>query len=455
MTKSVEERFSDLKDFYASGHTRDIGFRLDGLRRLRGAINEYSGELEKALHADLRKSPQESYLTEIAIVLKEIRIQMKNLRKWSRDKKVSSPPAMFPSRSRVIYEPKGTVLVMAPWNYPFQLALNPVVGAIAAGNCVAVKPSTTSAATCAVIGKIIAAAFPEHHVAVFDGDHAQADELLRCRFDHIFFTGGASFGRMVMMEAARNLIPVTLELGGKSPCIVDREADLDTAARRIVWGKLVNAGQTCIAPDYLLVHSSVKDALIAKMTVAVEKFYGPDIRESPLYPRIISDKAFRRLTGYLSGPGNIIYGGAHDLSTRFIAPTIIDGADPESPLMREEIFGPILPVMTFDDIGRAAAFVNSREKPLALYYFGRKKEGRRILGLMPSGGACINDTLMHVVNPALPFGGAGGSGMGRYHGRYSFETFSNARAAVVSRTRPDIPLRYPPYKRFGLLKRLF
>lgn len=455
MKKSVADRFAQLKEFYASGNTRSIEFRRESLRRLREVIIDHSGELEKALYDDLRKSSAESYLTEIAIVLEEIRIQMKNLRKWSRDKRVASPLAMFPSRSRVIYEPKGTVLVMAPWNYPFQLALNPVVGAIAAGNCVAVKPSTTSAATCAVIGRIISAAFPEDYVTVFDGGHDEADELLRCRLDHIFFTGGASFGRVVMMEAARNLVPVTLELGGKSPCVVDREADLDVAARRIVWGKLINAGQTCIAPDYLLVHSSIKDELVVKIVAIIERFYGTDIAESPIYPRIISDKAFRRLTGYLSDSYNIIYGGDSDPATRFISPTIVDGPDPSSSLMQEEIFGPILPVLTFDDIDTAVDFVNRREKPLALYYFGRPKEGRRFLSLTSSGGACINDTIMHIVNPALPFGGVGSSGMGRYHGRHSFETFSNARATVISPTRPDIPLRYPPYKKIGLLKKFF
>lgn len=455
MEKSVKEQFGDFRGFYSTRATQDIGFRLDALRRLYDTIKANEADIAAALAHDLRKSPEESYLTETGIVLGEIRHQMKRLRRWARDKKVASPVALQPSKSRVIYEPKGVVLVIAPWNYPFQLAMDPAVGAIAAGNCVAIKPSTTSSATCAVIKKIIAEVFDEDHVAVFDGDHAQTAELLSCRFDHIFFTGGASFGRTVMREAAGNLIPVTLELGGKSPCIVDRDADIEIAARRIVWGKLINAGQTCIAPDYLFVHSGVKEELIAEMKRAITRFYGEDVRKSPIYPRIISDKAFDRLTGYLSdGSGTIIHGGAHDKADRYIEPTLLGGVTDESPVMREEIFGPILPVMEFSEIGTVIDYVNSREKPLAFYYFGRKREGRKVLSATTSGGACINDVLMHVVNPSLPFGGAGMSGMGRYHGKYSFETFSNARATVISRTRIDVTLRYPLYKGFGILKKL-
>lgn len=451
---TTKERFDKLAEFYRSGATKDIGFRIDALKRFDRVIRKYEGEIADALWKDLRKSPEEAYVTETAIVLEEIRAQIKNIRKWARPKKVGSPLFMFPSSSRVIYEPKGVVFILAPWNYPLQLLFDPLAGAIAAGNCVALKPSTTSAATCAVMKKIVSETFPENHVAYFDGDHAQTSELLGMRFDHIFFTGGASFGSTVMSEAAKNLVPVTLELGGKSPCIVDRGADTDIAARRIIWGKLTNAGQTCIAPDYLFVHSSLKDELIGKMKASIERLYGSDLRQSPNYPRVISDKAFKRLVGYLDGPGKITFGGDTDASERYIAPTLIEHPDPESPLMQEEIFGSILPIMTFDDITTVTGFINGREKPLAFYYFGKRREAKKVLDGTTSGGACVNDTLMHVGNNRLPFGGVGMSGMGRYHGRYSFETFSNIRGTVFSKNCMDIKMRYPPYRKFKTLKKL-
>lgn len=451
---TVAERFRALKGFYVSGTTKDINYRIAALKRLASVIEKHEGDIAAALHEDLGKSPEEGYITETAIVLGEIRAQVKNIRKWARPKRVSSPVALFPSSGRIIYEPKGVVLVIAPWNYPFQLAVDPVVGAVAAGNCVALKPSTTSAATCAVIKLIIGEAFPENHVTVFDGGHDQTAELLTQRFDHIFFTGGAGFGRTVMTEAARNLVPVTLELGGKSPCIVDRGADLEIAARRIAWGKLINAGQTCIAPDYLFVHASLKEELVKRIAGNIERFYGRDIKTSPAYPRIISDKAFARLSAYLENSGRIIYGGQTDASERYIAPTMLDNINGDSPVMKDEIFGPILPVMTFNDIGEVTEYVNGREKPLAFYYFGPAREARRVLEATSSGGACVNDTIMHIVNNRLPFGGIGMSGAGRYHGRYSFETFSNPRGTVFSKNWPDIRLRYPPYRNIKTLKKL-
>lgn len=451
---SVKDRFAGLQEFYRSGVTKGIDFRIDTLKRLAVALESAQGEISVALAQDLCKSPEEAYLTETGIVLSEIRTQIKNIRKWAKPSKVRTPLALFPSKSRVLYEPKGVVFILAPWNYPLQLALDPLVGAIAAGNCVALKPSTTSAATCAVMKKILMEVFPENYVAVFDGGHDQAAELLRQKFDHIFFTGGSSFGRTVMMEAAKNLVPVTMELGGKSPCIVDLGANLEIAARRIVWGKFINAGQTCIAPDYLFVHSSLKEELVRRMGDVLRRFYGEDVRHSPGYPRIISDKAFERLSGYLKDSGNIIYGGQTDASDRFIAPTFLDGVDGESPVMREEIFGPILPIMIFEEIGTVTDYINRHDKPLAFYYFGPKKNARRVLETTTSGGACVNDTIVHIANNRLPFGGVGMSGMGRYHGRYSFETFSNMRGTVFSRNWPDITMRYPPYKRIKLLKKI-
>ena len=455
MTTSIRERLDAMRAFYAEGHTREPAFRKEYLRRLQEAVKAHEQEIAEALYADLHKSAEESYISETAIVLAEIRDQLRHLERRARSRRVPTPLFLFPSASRIIREPQGVVLVMAPWNYPFQLALDPLVGALAAGNCVALKPSTTSARTCRLIGNILGEIFPPDYVSVFDGDHAQTAELLEYRFDHIFFTGGAAFGRTVMEKAAAHLTPVTLELGGKSPCVVDRTADLDTAARKIAWGKLLNAGQTCIAPDYLLVHRDVKEELLEKFRRYAMHFYGGDFRRSAAYPRIISDRAFTRLQSYIDTAERIVWGGEYDASERFIAPTLIDSPDPGSPLMQEEIFGPILPVMTFEDTESAADFINAREKPLALYYFGRKADGLRLIGRTASGGACINDTIIHIANPRLPFGGTGDSGMGRYHGRFSFDTFSNLRAVAVSRRRTDLPLRYPPYGRsFGLLKKL-
>lgn len=455
MATPTQERFGALKRFYAEGHTRDTAFRKRYLHRLYDAVRAREEEIAAALYADLHKSPEEAYLTETGIVLAEIRDQLRHMNRRARSRRVRTPLFLFPSSSRIVREPKGVVLVMAPWNYPFQLALDPLVGALAAGNCVALKPSTTSAHTCRLIRELVEEVFPPEYVAVFDGGHDEAAELLEYRFDHIFFTGGASFGRTVMQKAAAHLTPVTLELGGKSPCIVDRTADLDVAARKIAWGKLLNAGQTCIAPDYLLVHRDVKEELLEKFRRYAMHFYGGDFRRSAAYPRIISDRAFTRLQSYIDTAERIVWGGEYDASERFIAPTLIDSPDPGSPLMQEEIFGPILPVMTFDDTESAADFINAREKPLALYYFGRKADGLRLIGRTASGGACINDTIIHIANPRLPFGGTGDSGMGRYHGRFSFDTFSNLRAVAVSRRRTDLPLRYPPYGRsFGLLKKL-
>lgn len=444
-----------MREFFASGATLDTSFREAYLSKLYASIKENEGEIARALYEDLHKSAPEAYVSETSIVMSEIRQQIKHMRRWSRDCRTRTPLFLFPSTSRIIYEPKGVVLVISPWNYPFQLALDPLVGAVAAGNCVALKPSTTSAATCRIIKRIISEVFPPEYVSVFDGDHAQTGELLARRFDHIFFTGGIAFGRTVMEKAAAQLTPVTLELGGKSPCIVDKTADIDLAARKITWGKLLNAGQTCIAPDYLLVHNSVKEALLERIPHYVERFYGSDIRRSETYPRIISDKAFERLKGYIDDAESIIYGGEYDPQERFIAPTIIVNPDPQSPLMQEEIFGPILPVLTFGDTAQAAVFINGRAKPLALYYFGERRDGERLLARTTSGGACINDTIVHVANPFLPFGGVGNSGMGRYHFRWSFETFSNIRGVVVSRRRADVMLRYPPYeKNMKLLKKL-
>ena len=447
-------RLDALEAFFATGRTRDLEFRRAALLRLQRVMRRHEADIAEALRTDLHKSADEGWLCETGMVLAEIRDQLRHLDRRARPQRTGAPLFLFPSSGRILHEPKGVVLILAPWNYPLQLTLSPLAGAVAAGNCVALKPSATSAATRHVLETIIAESFAPEHVALFAGDHAQTAELLDRHFDHLFFTGGASFGRTVMTRAAEHLTPVTLELGGKSPCIVDRTADPDLAARRIVWGKLLNAGQTCIAPDYLFVHRDLRNALLERIPAAIERFYGSDLRHSPAYPRIVSDKAFTRLCGYLDAVRDrILLGGTCDAADRFIAPTLVDAPDPQSPLMQEEIFGPILPVYTFNNIEEPVAFINRRPKPLALYYFGDRRSGRAVLRTTTSGGACINDTILHVTDPALPFGGIGTSGTGRYHGRASFETFSNIRSVLVSPRRFDISLRYPPY-RMSLLKKL-
>ena len=455
MEQSLIGVFGNMRSFFSTGATLDLEFRKKYLRKLYDAVINNEKIITEALYEDLRKSAEEAYMTEIAVIKSEIRGQLRHMKHWACSRRTCTPLYLLPSSSRVIRQPKGVVLVLSPWNYPFQLALDPLIGAVAAGNCVVLKPSTTSAATCRVIRRIITEVFPPEYVSVFDGDHDQTSQLLSLPFDHIFFTGGASFGATVMAKAAENLVPVTLELGGKSPCIVDRTADVDLAARKIVWGKLINAGQTCVAPDYVLVHESLKQRLTERMIFYIEHFYGADTRNSDSYPRIISDKAFNRLKGYLDSTDRIVYGGSYDASDRYVAPAIVDEPDPESPLMREEIFGPILPILAFADAGQAADFINRRDKPLALYYFGDKRHGLDFLARTTSGGACINDTIIHVANPHLPFGGIGRSGMGRYHYRWSFDTFSNIKGTIISKRRFDPAFRYPPYaKNFKFIKKL-
>lgn len=437
--------------FFNSGATRNPQMRIEALRRLRNSIIAHQNEICDALLHDLHKSPSEGYMTEIGITLSELDYHIRHLRRWCRPVKVRGSLAVFPSRSRIIYQPLGSIFILAPWNYPFQLALSPLVGAIAAGNCVALKPSTTSAATTKILGTIIEESFDPRHVSLFDGDHEQTARLLHEHFDHIFFTGGAAFGRTVMIEAAKNLTPVTLELGGKSPCIIDADADIDIAAKRTVWGKLLNAGQTCIAPDYIFVHQSVHDRFIERMKHHIQLSFGTDPHQSAIYPRIISTKAFDRLHTLIESSEGVVYGGECIQEEKYIAPTIIDNVTPDSAVMQHEIFGPIFPIMTFGHIDHVIDYVNAHDKPLALYYFGHN--WRHVLRSTSSGGACVNDTIMHVSNLHLPFGGVGSSGTGRYHGRKSFETFSNPRSVLLSPRSFDVPLRYAPYPKIGLLKK--
>lgn len=439
--------------FFASHQTKDIDFRLTQLRKLKQNIQKYQERIQQALWVDLHKSPEEAYLTEISIVTSEIDNHIKHLKKWAKPKKVSTPIHLQPSSSKILFEPLGVALIVAPWNYPFQLLFNPLVGAISAGSCAILKPSPDAPAIAKVMEEIINETFDANYITVVQGGRKTNTILFAQAFDIIFFTGSPKVGKVVMRAAAENLTPVILELGGKSPCIVDADADIDIAAKRITWGKLINAGQTCIAPDYLFAHHSIKDELLDKIAGNVKSMYGENIKQSRFYPRIINDGAFERLSGLLN-QGKIHSGGKIDVEERFMEPTIIDEIKPDFKIMQEEIFGPILPVMTFDHIDEAINYINKNEKPLAFYYFGKNKKAKEVLSKTTSGGACINDVLLHIGNRNLPFGGVGNSGMGRYHGQESFLAFSHKRAVLTSPTWFDLSLKYVPFKHFKWIKRL-
>lgn len=439
--------------FFRSHKTLSVEYRLSSLRALRSAIIAHEQELADALNHDLHKSYEEAYLTEISIVLGEIDNFLKHLKGWAAPSKKSSPLKLFPSRSVVLTEPLGVALIIAPWNYPMQLLLNPLVGAIAAGCTAVLKPSPYTPTVAKVLEKIVRSAFDEEYVAVVQGDRSVNTALLNERYDIIFFTGSPTLGRVVMRAAAEHLTPVVLELGGKSPVVVDRSANVELAAKRVAWGKVLNSGQTCIAPDYVLIHRDVKEQFISAFARAVEQLYGDDLRVSPHYVRMVSARAFERVVGYLKD-GRLRYGGRVDAEERFIEPTLLDEVSVDSAVMREEIFGPILPMIEIDGVEEAIEFINDREKPLALYAFAEERVAHRIFELTSSGGGCINDTIMHVASENIPFGGVGNSGMGRYHGRDSLYAFSHRRAVVVTPTWVDLPIRYMPYKLFRFVKRI-
>ena len=439
--------------YFRSGATLDLAFRREKLRRLQEAIVKWERPLTEALCHDLHKSYEEAYLTEISIVLGEIRNHIKHLDRWAAPKRVSTPLKMFPSRSKVVSEPLGTTLIIAPWNYPVQLLLNPLVGAISAGCTAVLKPSPYTPTVASVLEQMIDDAFEDKYVAVVQGNRDVNTMLLAERWDLIFFTGSPSLGRMVMQAAARHLTPVVLELGGKSPCIVDCNADLKIAARRIAWGKSINAGQTCIAPDYLMVHSAIKDQFLELLRKEFRSLLGRKPHKTKHFARIVNERAFDRLEGYLQD-AEIVIGGARDRSELYIEPTVVDGVKPDAPIMQEEIFGPIFPLMIFETTDEVIDFVVQREKPLALYYFGSVATGEQIIRHTSAGGTCINDTIVHIANENMPFGGVGSSGMSSYHGRESFEVFSHRRAVVITPTWLDLPFRYMPYRLFSLVKKI-
>lgn len=441
------------KTFFRTGETLSPAFRRTMLRRLQQALRQWEKPLCDALWSDLHKSPEEAYLTELSIVADEIRNHLRHLEAWMRHEGRPTPLKLRPSVSTVHKQPLGQALIIAPWNYPVQLLLNPLVGAISAGCTALLKPSPATPHVSDVIARMIGEIYDNQYIAVVQGHRDVNTWLLEERWDIIFCTGSPALGRVVMAAAAKHLTPVVLELGGKSPVIVDREADIPLAAKRIAWGKVLNAGQTCIAPDYLLIHRSVQEEFVGAFARAVGKLLGEDPRRSPYYVRMVSDTAFARVTGYLT-EGKILFGGRTEPGERYIEPTLLGGIDPASAVMQEEIFGPVLPIIPFDDTDEAIRFINEREKPLALYYFGPRKRSGNILAATASGGACIDDVVMHAANHHLPFGGVGNSGMGHYHGRASFEIFTHRRSVLSSPARVDPPFRYMPYRMWRWVKKL-
>lgn len=439
------------ESYFRSGATLDVRTRKANLVAFEKAVLKWEKPLCEALWKDLHKSYEESYIAEVSILLGEIRTHIRNVGKWTRPQRRPTPMKLFPSRSKIISEPLGTALIISPWNYPVQLLLTPLVGVISSGCTAVLKPSPYVPEVSDVIEKMIRDTFLEEYVAVVQGDRDVNTALLEQRWDMIFFTGSPSFGRAVMAAAAKNLTPVVLELGGKSPCIIDKDADIEVAAKRVAWGKSLNAGQTCIAPDYLMLHKNIKDKFLSELEKAFRELLGDDPQKSEHFVRIVNDASFERLKGYLAD-GEVVFGGKTDKSERYFSPTVLDHVSPDSPVMQEEIFGPIFPVQTFSSLDEVIRFVSMREKPLALYYFG--SQGDKVLKHTTSGGSCINDVIMHIANENVPFGGVGMSGMGSYHHKRTFDVFTHYRSVISTPTWIDLPFRYMPYMWFNAVKRL-
>lgn len=455
LTSTIIERIGEIRakqeSYFRSGATLDVRTRKANLVAFEKAVLKWEKPLCEALWKDLHKSYEESYIAEVSILLGEIRTHIRNIGKWTRPQRRPTPMKLFPSRSKIISEPLGTALIISPWNYPVQLLLTPLVGVISSGCTAVLKPSPYVPEVSDVIEKMIRDTFPEEYVAVVQGDRDVNTALLEQRWDMIFFTGSPSFGRAVMAAAAKNLTPVVLELGGKSPCIIDKDADIEVAAKRVAWGKSLNVGQTCIAPDYLMLHKNIKDKFLSELEKAFRELLGDDPHKSEHFVRIVNDAAFERLKGYLAD-GEVVFGGKTDKSERYFSPTVLDHVSTDSPVMQEEIFGPIFPVQTFSSLDEVIRFVSMREKPLALYYFG--SQGDEILKHTTSGGSCINDVIMHIANENVPFGGVGMSGMGSYHHKRTFDVFTHYRSVISTPTWIDLPFRYMPYKWFNVVKRL-
>jgi acyl-CoA reductase-like NAD-dependent aldehyde dehydrogenase len=446
MNPEIHAMVERQKMFFMSGKTKDVPFRKQALRDLAGAIKKFEKDMVEALYKDMKKPAVEAYASEIAVVKNEIAHVLSHVKSWSKIRNVHTPKQLFPSKSFIIPEPYGVSLVVAPWNYPFNLALIPLISSVAAGNCSIIKPSEYAPHTSEILDHLITQSFDPAFIKVVRVDANGARSLMEEKFDYIFFTGSVSTGKRIMEAAAKFLTPMTLELGGKSPCIIDRDVNIEFAARRVAWAKYFNSGQTCIAPDYLLVDRTIKDEFVRCLIKSVHKFYGDDPFLSPDYARIINNSHFMRLKN-LMNEGDIVHGGRTDEPGLYIEPTVIDNIRTEHKVMQEEIFGPILPVMDYGELSEAISFVNARPKPLSLYIFSRDQNTQdRVLFETSSGGVCINDVMVHFDSETLPFGGVGESGMGAYHGRSGFDTFTHYKSVVKNNLNFDLPFRYAPYR---------
>lgn len=455
---TIADIFAGQLHLFNSGATRPIGFRIEQLKKLKAAILLHEAEITEALHKDLRKSTYEAFGSEIGQLLREIDFTIKHLHAWAKPQSVSTPLMLFPSTSKFYRDSLGIVLIIGPWNYPFLLTIGPLISAIAGGNTAFIKPSEEAAHTAMVVEKVIASIFDQEYIYVVQGIGGEVIPAMmtQVRFDHVFFTGSTGVGQKIMEMASKKLVPVTLELGGKSPCIVDRSANLDYSAKKIVWSKLMNAGQTCVAPDYVLVHNAVKEELLSKIRYHVKNMFGEDPMKSEDFGRIINNKRFKKLTQYLD-PTKIVSGGRSNEEDLYIEPTILENISIQDPVMQEEIFGPILPVIGYDHQKEVVEWVEKNPFPLSLYIYAEDKAVQEFyLSRLRFGGACINNSLIHLGNPHLPFGGVGPSGTGQYHGKFGFETFTRPRAVLHSRSWFDIPLLYAPFKgKVELLKKVF
>jgi aldehyde dehydrogenase (NAD+) len=452
---AVPDLVARLRSGFESGRTRPADWRLEQLGRLRALLKENAEALERALAADLRKPDPEGYLTDISFTISEVDLARKQLRRWMKPRRIATPMKLRPAQSRLVPEPLGVVLIIAPWNYPVQLAMAPLAAAIAAGNAAVVTPSEGTPHVSAALAELLPRYLDPECFAVVEGGVPETQALLAERWDHIFYTGNGRVGRIVMAAAAKHLTPVTLELGGKSPCLVAEDCDLDLAARRIVWGKFLNCGQTCVAPDYVLVHASRETELIERLVHHLRAFYGDEPQRSPDLARIVNEQHVDRLAKLLES-GTVVVGGQVDRADRYVAPTILRDVPPDAPIMQDEIFGPILPILPVAGIDEAIAFVNARPKPLALYVFTKSQAVKdAVVARTSAGGVCINATLWHLSNPNLPFGGVGESGMGAYHGRSGFDVFSHGKPVLEKGTRTDPSVGYPPYTKWkkALIKR--
>ena len=449
--------FNSQKEFFYSNKTKDINYRINNLKKLKNLIKENEQDIMDALYKDLRKSNFESYATEIGIVYDELNLHIKNLRKWSKREKRKSPIVHFPAKSYIYKDPYGVTLIIGPFNYPFQLVIAPLIGAISAGNCAIIKPSESTQNIALLLEKIINENFKENYIRVVNplGGKDTVSYLLDLKFDYIFFTGSVSVGKIIMEKASKNLIPVTLELGGKSPCIVDNSAKLDLAAKRIVWGKFLNAGQTCVAPDYILVQKDIKEKLLKELKKELLLQFGSDIKSSSDFPRIVNKHSLLRLKNYLND-GEIYLGGSVDEKDLYLEPTILTNIKENSLIMEEEIFGPILPILEYSSLDEALTYVINKDKPLALYYFSEDSTSiEKALNSTTSGGVTINDTIIHVASSYLPFGGVGSSGMGAYHGKASFDVFTHKKSVIKRGTFIEFPIKFAPYNnKINLLKKV-